>query len=208
MKLMLNILIFFCYFSAFSQQIVDDNIRVLIEKYSEEIKLKCEIKIAINVEGMIIPDKIITVDFVEGERPKVKGKGLALLPKKGMINQFNELFSTPLQSIVMGEKDSKYLYKLVSLDDKSNWVTADIIFDKSTFQIYESIINTRKQGAFKAVHTYSNKSKYPSKSVITFDVKKFKIPLRFIGRNQQVDNFPDKNKNVLGTIILTYTYLD
>ena len=206
MKKLLFLLLFFSCLCFNAQQIVDEDIQKLIDKYSVEPVLKCEIVVEINVEGMKIPNKIIYVDFVEGKKPKVKGKGLALIPKKGMINQFKELFTTPLQAIFLNKKENNYTYKLVSLDEKSKWVTADIIFDESTSQIYESIIHTRKQGSFKAVHTYQD-SKYPIKSIITFDVKKFKMPLKFIGRSNKVSDFPDRNENVLGEIILLYTYL-
>lgn len=196
-----------CCFSLNAQQHVDENIKALIEKYSVDPILKCQISVEINVEGMQIPNKTILVDFEEGEKPKITGKGLTLLPKKGMINQFKELFETPMQAIFMGNEDHNLSYKLVSLDNKSKWVTADVIFDENTFQIYESVINTRGQGSFKAIHTYEH-YKYPSKSVITFDVKKFKIPLRFIGRNDKVSRLPENDENVLGEIILNYTYLD
>lgn len=190
-----------------AQQIHDDNINKLIEKYSSEIVVKSEINVQIDVEGMKIPNKTILVDFEEGKKPKVTGKGLALLPKKGMINQFNELFTTNMQAISMGEKDAGLFYKLVSLDEKSNWVTADIVFDEDNFQIYESVINTRKQGSLKAMHSYVD-SKYPSKSIITFEVRKFKIPLRFIGRQDRSNEFPEKDEKVVGTITLLYTYID
>ena len=207
MRILIVLLFSFSFLNLFAQQIVDENIKTLIKKYSVEPILKCEIIVEIHVEGMQIPNKTIIVDFEEGKKPKVKGKGLTLLPKKGMINQFKELFSTPMQAIFLGKRGTNFIYKLVSLDDKSKWVTADIIFNDTTFQIYESVINTRKQGSFKAIHSYQN-SKYPSKSIITFDVKKFKIPLRFIGRNDKVVNFPENEENVMGEIILNYTYLD
>lgn len=207
MRSIVKIILFFFCLSLTAQQLVDENMSALIEKYTDDPVLKCEINVEINVEGMKIPNKTIYVDFVEGEKPKVKSKGLALIPKKGMINQFKELFTTPMQAILMGEKGTNLIYKLVSLDDKSKWVTADIVFDDTNFQIYESVINTRKQGSFKAIHSYEG-SKYPSKSVITFDIKKFKMPLKFIGRTEKIDSYPEKDENVLGEIILMYTYLD
>ncbi len=207
MRPLINLILFLFCFCLSAQQVLDESISALIDKYSVEPILKCEIVVEINVEGMKIPNKTIFVDFEEGKRPKVKGKGISLLPKKGMLNQFKELFSTPMQAIFLGKKDDNFVYKLVSLDDKSKWVTADITFDVTTFQIYETTINTRKQGSFKAVHTYKD-SKYPSKSIITFEVKKFKMPLKFIGRKEEISSFPEKNENVLGQIILTYTYLD
>ncbi len=207
MRSLINLILLLCCFGLSAQQVLDKNISVLIDKYAVDLVLKCEIIVEINVDGMKIPNKTIFVDFEEGKRPKVKGKGLSLLPKKGMLNQFRELFSTPMQAIFLGKKDDNFVYKLVSLDNNSKWVTADITFDDTTFQIYETVINTRRQGSFKAVHTYQE-SKYPTKSVITFEVKKFKMPLKFIGRKEELSSFPKKDENVLGEIILTYTYLD
>lgn len=203
----LSFIFFLCCTSISAQQLLDESINRLIEKYSKETVLKCEINVKIDVEGMKIPNKKILVEFEEGEKPKVKGEGLALLPKKGMINQFSELFRTPMQAILMSEKENTLIYKLVSLDDKSNWVTADIMFDKQDLQILESVINTRKQGSLTALHSYED-SKYPSKSIITFEVRKFKIPLRFIGRQNKLNDFPDKNDIVLGKVTLLYTYFN
>lgn len=209
MRIYLNILFLFSISSLFSQLEHDENISRLIVKYSDDSAFTCEINVAIDVEGMQIPNKTILVDFKEGEKPKVKGKGIALLPKKGMIDQFKELFETEMQAILMKEELSILEYKLVSLDEKSKWVTADISFDKSSLQISKSIINTRKQGSLTAEHSYADsKSKYPIKSVLTFEVKKFKIPLRFIGRENNVSDFPDKDELVFGKITLIYKYLE
>ena len=207
MRNSLIILFLFCFSSLFAQQELDENISRLIEKYSQDPEFKCEINVGVDVAGMQIPDKTILVDFKQGEKPKVKGKGIVLLPKKGMINQFKELFTAPMQAILMGEDGDELKYKLVCLDEKSKWVTADVTFDKSSLQISKSIINTRKQGSLTAVHSYTD-SKYPTKSIITFEVRKFKIPLRFIGRADNISDIPEKDEVVLGKITLLYKYLE
>lgn len=207
MRIVIFILLVFTVDFCFSQQIVDENIQQLIEIYQSNKNINCEITVDIDVEGMQIPQKLITVNFEEGKKPKVKGKGLALVPKKGMINQFSELFNTPLQALFMNKALGNLQYKLVSLDNTSKWVTADLVFSAQSFQIFESIINTRKQGTIKAVHSYAE-GNYPIKSVITFDVKKFKVPLRFIGRQNQTMELPKNDEQVQGKITLQYKYLD
>ena len=205
MRLIVTIACLFCL-PVFAQQVLDDNIQNLIETYANESQIKCEITVSIQVEGMEIPKKTILVDFEEGQKPKIEGKGLALLPKKGMVNQFHELLNTPLQAISLGEQNGNLVYKLVSLDEKSQWVTADIMFDKENYKIYEAFVNTRKHGAFKAEHTY-NQGKYPTESVITFNVKKFKLPLRFIGRQSKFAEVPERDEQTEGVIFLQYNYL-
>lgn len=206
MKVLLYILLVFQTVYLFSQSNHDENIKALINQYTVKPEFKCKILVNIDVEGMSIPDKEIIVDFKNGEKPKVKGEGLALLPKKGTIDQFSKLLSTPLQAIYLSKTQNNLVYKLVSLDQNSDWITADIIFNEKSFIIYKSTVNTRKFGAFNSMHTY-NEGIYPSKSIITFDIKKFKIPLKFIGRSQSNIKPLNKNKNVQGKITLNYIYL-
>ena len=207
MKRLCYILFCFNVFGLFAQnQINDENIKTLIEKYSPNLDLKCNIIVKIEVEGMNIPNQQVYVEFRKNKKTIVKGKGLALLPKKGFVNQFNELFSTPLHAIFLSRKKNNLIYKLVSLDQKSDWITADIIFDEQSFLIYEATLNTRKNGTFHIIHSYSNNI-YPSKSIITFSIKEFKITLKFIGRKQNVINQQKTDKDVNGKITLLYTYL-
>lgn len=203
------LIIVFCLnvFTVCAQNQHDEKINALVEKYTAELNIKCEILIETDVEGMIVPDKKITVDFKENGKPEVKGKGITLLPKKGMINQFKELFSSPFQAIYLSKRQNNLVYKLVSLNQNSDWVTTDIEFDEDTLLIYNTIINTKKFGAFSTENTYDD-GMYPSKSIVTFNIKKFKLPLKFIGRTESTTISNSKGKNVLGTVTLSYTYLD
>ncbi|MEN8123930.1 MAG: hypothetical protein ABFR32_02285 [Bacteroidota bacterium] len=207
MKLWLYILVVLNFFSVFAQNKHDEKINALIDQYTADHELKCEIIVKIEIEGMHIPDKKIYTEFKKDEKPIIKGEGLTLFPKKGTMNQFNELLSSPLQAIFLSKIKDNLVYKLVSLDQNSDWITADIIFNEQTNLIYESTVNTRKFGTFHTVNSYNDQI-YPSKSTITFDIKKIKIPLKFVGREQSVSNYSDQNEDeeVKGKIILLYQY--
>lgn len=209
MRNLIYILCVFNVFGLFSQNQNDENIKKLIAQYTNKPQSKCEIIVKIDVEGMSIPDKKITVDFNGTGKPKVKGEGLALLPKKGTVDQLSKLLTTPLQAIYLSKIKNNLVYKLVSLDQKSDWITADVVFDEKNFLIYNSTVNTRKFGTFYTENFYDDAgSIYPSKSVITFDIKKFKIPLKFIGRQQNVSKNQKEDEDVKGKITLNYTYLN
>jgi len=200
------LLLFFCFSVLAQEEVKMDPIDSLIERYSSNLNIKCDIDINIDVEGMVIPDKKIYVEFEEGKKPIIKGKGLALLPKKGIVGQFNELFSTQLQPIFLSKRGNNLIYKLVSLDQKSDWITADIIFDELSLLINEATINTRKQGTFFTKHFYEDEI-YPSKSIINFNIQKFSIPLKFVGRTEKPSGNDKNDKEIIGTITLNYTYL-
>ena len=207
MKKRFYLIFIFSFTIMHGQSHTDEYIKALVDQYADKPELKCEILVQVDVDGMHIPDKKITVTFEKDKNPKVKGEGLALLPKKGSIDQFSKLLSSPFQAIFLSDSDENLQYKLVSLDSKNDWITADITFDKKSFLIYESVVNTQKHGSFQALHSYDNEI-YPSKSIITFDIKKFKIPLKFIGRERSISKYPKNDENVHGKITLWYTYLD
>lgn len=206
MKLWLYLLLSLNFISVLAQDQHDKNINALIDQYTVNSNLKCNIKIKIEIEGMHIPDKKIYAEFNNDKKPIIKGEGLTLFPKKGTISQFSELLSSPLQAIYLSKIKDNLVYKLVSLDQESDWITADIIFNDQTYLIYESTVNTRKYGTFNTVNVYKDQI-YPSKSIITFEVKKFKIPLKFVGREQSTSSYPNKNEKTKGKIILFYQYL-
>jgi len=68
-------------------------------------------------------------------------------------------------------------------------------------------VNTRRFGTFTSEHIYADK-KHPSKSIVKFDGKKFKLPLRFIGSEQTSRAYPENDEPVKGKITLTYSYLN
>jgi len=205
MKQILTFLLFVNF--AFGQTRLDASMEKLRLQYNESVNLTCELLIHVDVKGVNIPDKKVWVEFIEGQKPKVKGEGLSLLPKRGLADQFRKLLNSNMQAIFLSKRGNNLVYKLVSLDDNSDWVTADLVFDGDSLLIYESVVNTRKYGTFSSEHTYSDRI-YPDRSEVSFDVKKFKLPLKFIGSEQSSSPFGEKDENVQGKITLTYTYLE
>lgn len=206
MKIRAFILVVLQAVLSFSQNQHDENIMALIHQYEVNSPLKCEILVEVDVQGVHIPNKTVFVDFSNEKKPIIKGDGLTLLPKKGTINQLKDMFSTPLQAIFLSKIKNNYVYKLVSLDEKSDWITADIQFDSDSKLIYETTINTRKYGSFYTINSYENEI-YPSKSIVIFDVKKFELPLKFIGRKQANKSLEATNEATKGKITLLYKYL-
>lgn len=206
MKALLGIVLFMISGLMPAQSVDDEYILGLKSKYNVDIDLKCEIRVSINVEGMVIPDKEVYVEFSKDGKTRVQGKGLSLLPKRGTVEQFKTLLTTPMQAIFLSKRGENLVYKLVSLDPSADWITADIVLDPEALLIYESIVNTRKHGTFTTVNQYDS-GDYPSRTEVSFEVKKFNLPLKFIGSEQSKESSKDANEEVNGTVILEYNYL-
>ncbi|WP_115461078.1 hypothetical protein [Winogradskyella aurantiaca] len=192
-------------FLSFSQT-NDPYIQALIEQYSDSLELNCDVYIELDVEGIIIPPKTVNLRFENGE-PQISGQGIAMLPKKGIVNQFNDLLQEEFQAIYLSKRGTNRVYKLVSLDDTSDWITADVEFDENLLLVTEATINTRKFGSFNVKNSYAN-GKYPDKTEINFNLKKFKLPLKFLGRSDPSFSKIEGQEITEGKVYLSYTYLD
>lgn len=204
MKYFLIFLYCLVYSKSFGQK--DEYIEGLKQQYSEVLNLNCDVEIIVDVEGIEIPKKNVHLRFINNEL-QIEGDGISLLPKKGIINHFNDLLKSPFQSIYLSKRRNNRVYKLVSLDENSDWITADLEFDQTNYEIVRAIVNTRKFGSFKVENSYSG-FKYPSSTLITFNIKKFKLPLKFLGRMDNSVSNQGEQEITEGKVRLNYIYIN
>jgi hypothetical protein len=174
----------------------------LVERYRIKNGFQSTINIDIDVPGIVAPLKTVSIYAENGKKPKIKGEGLVLLPKKGFVGQFSEILEIPVHWIFLDTKNGFDNYKLVSLDPKSDWVTADLKLLTSDPRIDELNITTRKAGEFLIKHSYKN-GNYPVKSEISFETDRMNIPLKFMGKSDFSD-VKDSANLVSGKIILEF----
>jgi hypothetical protein len=172
------------------------------DRYLIRNGFKTTVNIQIEVPGIVAPTKTISIYAENGKAPKIEGDGIILLPKKGFVLQFSELLTIPVHWIYIDSKGDFDYYKLVSLDPKSDWVTADIKVKVSEFRIEELNLATRDAGGFLISHRYE-KGNYPVQSEISFETDRFNIPLKFLGKSD-FSEVKDSNGKVSGKIILDF----
>lgn len=162
------------------------------------------VEIHVDVPGINMPDKTVQVSIDPDGKSKIKGEGLLLLPQKGVFGQFAEIRNTPNQVIFLGKMEDTLSYKIVSLDHKSDWVTADVFIHSKLKQLNRMEIVTRKYGTFKVEHIYGTEW-YPKSTKVEFSALPVDLPLKFMGRNSQADIKIEKDKELTGIIILKYS---
>ena len=201
MKFGLAVILMFLFVASFStaQPVY---LQQLKERYQIQNGFKSTINIQIDVPGIIAPTKIVTIYAENGKQPKIKGDGLVLLPKKGFIKQFSDLLTIPVHWIFLESYGDFDNYKLVSLDPKSDWVTADVKLQISDPRIEELNLTTRETGEFFIRHWYEN-GNYPVKSEINFVTDRLNIPLKFMGKSD-FSSVKDSTGKVSGKIILEF----
>jgi hypothetical protein len=197
--ILILILLFNC-FGAKSQTELADNLK---KKYDIKKGFETLVTISIDVPGLTIPPKDISVFYEKGKKPQIKGKGILLLPKKGFLNQFSELLNVPAHWILLEENGDLKTYKLVSLDPKSDWVTADLKISKANLRIDEINLTTKESGVYLIKHSYG-KGVFPTETEISFLTHKFNLPLKFLGKSN-IKNIKDKDGKVKGKIFLKFS---
>lgn len=192
-----------CIAFVSSAQNLDQYMDSLMHYQEQMQSVQCSVTVHVEVPGINMPDKKIFLKYEKGKKPVIKSEGLLMMPKKGLAGQFEELVNTPYQAIPLNETEDSMMVKLVSLDAKSDWVTADIHFHKKLMRIGYLDITTREHGSFKVYHTY-DKEQFPIKTVVRFESLPAKLPLKFLGRNKEEFKLSGDEK-IMGKVVLTYS---
>jgi len=168
--------------------------------------ISCKIDIELDVPGLNMPEKEIELKLEKGEKPKIKSKGIIILPKHGIIGQYREFLETDCQAIPIRENEDTIVYKVVSLDEKTDWVTVDVAITQSEAKIHSMLISTRKSGEYLVRQFYGPEFEYfPKQTEISFEAVPFNLPLKFMGKQEGLDSLSDDNGPVTGKIILRYS---
>lgn len=210
---MKSVILSFLVFIAVSQISQHTNAQQLPEILQQVLKadtsyntVRCKIEIHVEVAGLKIPDKEIALELEKGKEPKIKSEGMIFFPKRGVLGQYNEFLQTKCQSILIAEKPDTIVYKLVSLDNSTDWVTADMKLSKRDARVHEMLISTRKNGEFVVKHQYNRGSFiFPEKTEIGFVAMPIKFPLKFMGQKNSEPSVLNSDKPINGKVILHYS---
>ena len=198
-KVSLLLLLTILGFLAQAQPAIAEQLR---NRYAVKNGIDAMVSIRIDIPGITAPTKTVEVYLENGKPPKIKGAGLIILPRKEMINHFSELLSTGVQWIQLGTQGDIRIFKVVSLDPYSDWITADLKVNIKEIRIDEIDMVTRESGTYLMRHTYGN-GNFPDHSEITFSTDKFSIPLKFLGKSDH-SKIRESGGKVKGKITLDF----
>ncbi|WP_163712109.1 hypothetical protein [Mangrovibacterium lignilyticum] len=203
-RILLLCSVLFVFSNAVSAQ--PDVLAQLKERYDIPTGFNAIITLTIDVPGIEAPQKKVEIEAQNDGKIKVKGEGLILLPKKGLMKQFTELLNQAVHWIETGENEAYQTFKLVSLDPKSDWVTADIKLLKAEPRIDEMVLTTKDAGLFTMVHHYSQ-GNYPDQTIVSFETTRFSVPLKFLGKSDG-SKLKDTNGLIKGQIQIDFDQLE
>lgn len=179
----------------------------LLRSDSAYQSLSCKIHIELDVPGLSMPAKEIELKQEKGKKPKINGEGITILPRHGIIGQYHEFLEVNCQAILLGENGDTVVYKVVSLDKKTDWVTVDFELTQRNAKIHSMLISTRKNGEYLVRHQYGTDSDFfPDQTEISFEAVPLNLPLKFLGKQEGLElSLEDKKGPVTGKIVLRYS---
>jgi hypothetical protein len=170
------------------------------------LSISCRIDIQLDVPGLSMPEKEIGLTLEKGEKPRIESDGITILPRQGIIGQYREFLDLECQVIPIRENGDTLVYKVVSLERRSDWVTVDLVVTGSDAKIHSMLVSTRKNGEYLIRHWYGFESEpFPERTEISFEAVPLKLPLKFMGRQEGIEFLSDQKGPVTGKVILRYS---
>lgn len=168
--------------------------------------ISCRIEIELDVPGLSMPEKEIGLSLEKGKKPRIESDGITILPRHGIIGQYREFLDLECQVIPIRENGDTLVYKVVSLERRSDWVTVDLVVTGSDAKIHSMLVATRKNGEYLIHHMYGDEAFiFPERTEISFEAMPLKLPLKFMGRQEGVEFLTEDRGPVTGKVILRYS---
>ena len=157
-----------------------------IEKFSANLKLE------VDINFINMPIKHAQMKYIKGEDVKFLSEDFVLIPKRGLDLPLNEIFKYPFITLDRGtEMREGKTYKVINVipdDKRADFSIATFLLDTVHNRIKESQITTKKDGSYSLNMAYDNSQQIlPSLIEVSFEMDKVKIPLRYMGKDADVD---------------------
>jgi len=208
---MLSIGLIMCTASLLTEtkaQMLPEILQEVLRSDTAYQSLSCTMRIKLDVPGLDMPEKEVELLLEKGKKPHIQGEGITVLPRHGMLGQYRKFLEVDCQSIPMRESGDTIVYKVVSLDKKTDWVTVDLALTRTDVRIHSLLISTRKHGEYLVRHFYGPDSEYfPEQSEISFEAMPLKLPLKFMGKQERRDLKMEEKGPLSGKVFLRYSDL-
>lgn len=189
----------------------DEVIERVREKIGKVKGFSANVALELDVDFIRMPTKYAAMAYHPPKEAKFDSEDFIVVPKRGLDFTYEDLFKYEYSSLYVGEEmvnDQKvHVVKIIPLENKSKVVLATLFIDQKTDQILRSEINTRSHGTYLIDMKFDQvKYNLPSEMVITFEMEKFNLPLKYLGKNVDVDKKKMKSEGPkTGRMILSFS---
>tara|TARA_R110002020_G_scaffold462220_1_gene681633 strand:- start:133 stop:795 length:663 start_codon:yes stop_codon:yes gene_type:complete len=192
MKSVLFFLIAVLNISLITGQEIDSDLLDIRERMDSIEKFNANLKLEVDINFINMPVKDAQMKYTKGEDVKFLSEDFVLIPKRGLDLPLNEIFKYPFITLNRGvEMREGKPYKVINVipdDKRADFSIATFLLDTVHKRIKESQITTKKDGSYSLNMSYPNpQNVLPSLIEVSFEMDKVKIPLRYMGKDADVD---------------------
>lgn len=211
---MMHYLKLFCLFCLgyLNAQNSDSDIARIQKRMDTIQAFSANVKLNIDISFVNIPEKHASVEYIKNEDTKIFSDDFVLIPKKGLDVSLHQLFKNPFITVNRGNKTIQgKAYKMVNIiptNNKADFSIATAIIDTRLNRVIEYEISTKKDGIYKVKMNYNTtQSILPSMIEVIFEIERIRIPLKYMGKDAQIDKKTYKSETPkTGTIYLNFDY--
>lgn len=150
------------------------------------------VQMEVDIRHVNMPVKTAQLSYRQGEGVKIRSEDFVMIPKRGLDFGLGELYKYPFMTLNLGEVDLQghpcELIKVIPTTDASDYSIATLWLNRQQRRIAKSQISTKKNGTFDIEYAYNSATDVlPGLITVNFQVADIRIPLRFLGREAQID---------------------
>lgn len=150
------------------------------------------VQMEVDIRHVNMPVKTAQLSYRQGKGVHIRSEDFVMIPKRGLDFGLGELYKYPFMTLNLGEVKfrgrSCELIKVIPTTDASDYSIATLWLDRQQRRIAKSQISTKKNGTFDIEYAYdAAEDVLPGLITVNFQVADIRIPLRFLGREAQVD---------------------
>lgn len=178
--------------SGLCAQEIDPALLQLKERMDSITGFQARVRMEVDISFVNMPVKHAAVSYEKGAPVQISSEDFIMIPKRGLDLTLNELYKYPFMTLNLGKvrfagRECEMI-KVIPTTDKSDYSIATLWLDTKALRILKTRISTKKNGVFDIVYTYDGPQReLPSEIRVEFEVAGVKIPLRFLGKDTQVD---------------------
>jgi hypothetical protein len=191
----------------FAQE-MDPSLFRIKERMDSIAGFQARVRMEVDISFVNMPVKYAEVSYQKGQPINISSEDFVMIPKRGLDLTLSELYKYPFMTLNLGKVPYSgrecEMIKVIPTTENSDYSIATLWVDTAALRILKSQISTKKNGVFDIVYRYvGSQQELPSEIRVEFEVTGVKIPLRFLGKDTQVDRQGmKKNPREMGAITL------
>lgn len=179
-------------------------------KTEQAIGFSANVSLALDVDFIRMPEKFARMEYKAPDSFDFDSEDFIVIPKRGLDFSFAQVFETDYSALLQGIESVNghdcHVVKVIP-KGRSRLAIATLLIDAQSYQTRRAELVSKNHGAYVMAMDYDQKElSLPTILEISFEMEKFNLPLRYLGKNATIDKDKMKAQETkTGKITLSFT---